>query len=199
MFQTNSTIAYPGTAPRTAEHSDARMGIQRREDEPQRRQGGKKRRDEGTLTNDEASVSVAALQMFLTNLLQANETRQEIDIAMEANAASMTQDTTIRTSAAPANFASPSARAARAYASASRTARRTPAMESALITQENPLAASARPRLSALEREQIAVLQENLAALTTLGVHDLTIQRSDTFLGSLAGSAQAALDEARGL
>lgn len=195
MFQTTGTI-YPNAAPRTAEQGDTRMALQRREDD-QRRQGGGKRRHQGTLTNDEAHVSVEALQIFLTNLVRASEARQERDLAMSAQGI-IVEDATLKTGAA-ANFASPSAQAARAYASASRTAgRRLPSMESAVITQENPLAQAGKPRLTAQEKQQIEALQENLAALSALGVHDLTIERGETFLGSLAGSAEAALAAARG-
>lgn len=193
MFQTTGTTHLNQTA-RMAEQGDARMALQRREDDDRRRGGRGRKDDDGTLANDEASVSVEALQVFLANLLRAHDTWQQRDIAASA---APVQETIIKVEN-KTNQATPSARAARAYASASRTARRTPAMESAIVTQENPLAAAGRSRLTGQEKQQISAIQENLAALVEHGVTEMTIQRGDTFLGSLSASAEEALVLAQG-
>lgn len=196
MLQTTTQI--PATPARQAEQGDTRMALQRREEEEGRKRNPRQRGGRDELRNDEASVSIEALQLFLDNLLRSNDTRQDRDAGIAA-AAQPVQETLLQPSQPRANFASPSAQAARAYASASRTSRRVPAMESAVVMPENPLSAIARPRLSAPEKELIAGLQENLAALTVRGVRDLSIQRGETFLGSLASSARLALDQTASL
>lgn len=188
MLQTTTQL--PGQSARQTEHSDARMALQRREEEEARRRQKQRAKIEA-LRNDEASVSIEGLLLFLDNLLRSNEIRQDRDSA-QVRAPNPPEFQ-------PANFASPSAQAARAYASAGRSSRRVPAMDSAIITQENPLGALSRPRLSASEKELIAGLQENLAVLMARGVRDLSIQRDETFLGSLARSARLALDQTESL
>ncbi|MCD8493935.1 MAG: hypothetical protein LRY39_00605 [Alphaproteobacteria bacterium] len=178
--------------PRQAEQGDARMALQRRQEEQGRRNPRQQsRRNE--LRNDEASVSIEALQMFLETLLRSHEAKQEHDNAASAQDGSSVSQPAVRRP----NYASPSAQAARAYASASsRTgARRAPAMESAVVLQNKPLAQQGRTRLTPAEREQVSTIKENLAALTARGIEYLSIQRGESFLGSLAQSAELALHQ----
>ncbi|MCD8497525.1 MAG: hypothetical protein LRZ85_05255, partial [Alphaproteobacteria bacterium] len=189
MFQATTPQTPGQTAARHAEAGDARMTLRRREEE-NRRGGSQQRRTKNNLQNDEASVSVEALEVFLENLLRADTARQ--DNAKAINSAAPSE--TILKTAIPANAASPSALAAKAYANASRTARRRvmaePDMETAIITP----ASAPRPRLNTTEKAQIAVIKENLAALSQLGVQNLSIQRGETFLISLVDSTQKALN-----
>lgn len=188
MFQ--SIAQQPQTASRHAEQGDARMALQRREEDEGRRKGSRGRRSKEVLSNDDTSVSVESLKVFVDNLLRAHESRAEREAALIA---AEPQDTLIKT-APKANIASPSALAAKAYASASRTARRTPAMETAhVIPAQNPMATSGT-RLSASERSEIAKIQGNLSLMMERGIETLTIQRGETFLGSLLQSSEAALN-----
>lgn len=197
MFQTQAPHATPNL-PRQAEQGDARMALQRRGDEPGRRQNGQRGAGRGEIRNDETSVSIAGLQAFVETLLRTHDGGQERDVAglSDAMKASAAQPQAPKRP----NYASPSAQAARAYASASsHTLRRTPPMESALIVQNTPSALQNRPRLNAAEREQALRIKENLAVLTVRGLQYLAIQRGDTFLGSLLESTELALAQTASL
>lgn len=186
MFQT--IAQQPQATARHAEQGDARMVLQRREEEEGRRRQQKDRGNKDVLSNDEASVSVESLKVFVDNLLRAHESRTERETALMGQAL---QETLIKTSP-KANSAMPSAIAAKAYASASRTARRVPAMETAVVNPAPQPAGAAR--LSASEKAEITKIQENLAQLMERGVETLAIQRGETFLGSLLQSSENALN-----
>lgn len=190
MLQTNATPA-PQTAARMAEHGDTRMALQRREDEG-RRQQGRARKEQDSLLNDETHVSVEALSLFIDNLLLRHDPSEAL------GAPGGTQPVIIRQQTEAANYASPAAVAARAYASASRTqgkraAQPVPAMEEAIIMQGATAARKAAPSLSGLEKDQIAAIRENIALLKIRKVEELSIQRGETFLSSILESTARVL------
>lgn len=191
MLQTAHSAHTIQTLPRQAEHGDTRMALQRREEESGHRQSPRKKAGKDVLSNDEANVSLEALGVFLENLIRAHETRAERDAAVIASGT----QATILTPPARTNAAMPSAIAARAYANASRTiSRHEPAMETAIVTPAKPLAATAQTRLSTAERGQIDQIRENIALLTQRGIENLSIQRGETFLGSILEATRTALE-----
>jgi hypothetical protein len=162
---------------RQTENADTRLGIRRDEkNDPGTRKEGKEKDDEpSALWEDVTTVSIPALQAFLTGLVPTG--------GIDAGHA----DISISTAAQQASSSVPvsdAARAAQAY-------RSTPGGTQAPAAP--PPTPASNVKLSPDEEKTIFRLIADLAVLSSRGVTDLRIYKSDSFLQSLVDAVQAAL------
>jgi hypothetical protein len=167
------------TRPREAESTDTRQGIRRHEtDQEQRKKGEREEKPEAFDTDDSATVTIDALRVFLENFLKSIETQKtdggkfRADISPQAEKDSPAQNT------APVNVQA--AAAAGAY---QHVAQKVDKTASPTMSDEN-----AAPILGAADVRTIHQLLADLKPLSERGIEYLTIERSDSFLGSLVAA-----------
>ena len=161
--------------PRQAENADTRQDIRRHDPEQEQR-----RKKEGSAQDspfadmqDDATVSIEALRLFLENFLKGlqNENATENTGAQYA----------MPSAALAAPIPVQNAQAINAYQSGALTAAK-PAPTPAAAPIENAEPAAS---LSSDEIRTIYKLMDDLQDLSERGIHYLHIERSDTFLHSL--------------
>jgi hypothetical protein len=174
--------------PRRTESTDTRLGI-RHHDPDQGSHGKRNRKTEprpGFETDDSTTITVEALRIFLENFLRVIE--NEKDAARPKNLNSniaVLYPVENRNSSSITSRDSQAARAVNAYQhTAHNTAQKIPAAP-------DP-AEEAPSLLTAPDIDTIHKLIKDLGPLTTRGIEYITIERSDTFLGSLAAAVEKA-------
>jgi hypothetical protein len=183
---TNSGTPYDRRI-RQAEHADTRLGI-RRHDPDQNRKGHQDEspRSEGFLYEDNASVSVEALIVFLQSLT-GDGLAERTDRAPAApgldNAAPQTVSSS-QNRPAQDRPTGRSAHAAQAYAQTARAGALAPPIQNS--------AAASLPGLTESDLHSIHRLIGELKSLAQAGVEFLTIEREESFLQSLSSAAQKA-------
>lgn len=159
--------------PRQAENADTRLGIRRHDPEQEQKRKNENRDPSGGFADmqDDTTVSIAALRVFLENFLLSQQP--------EENAGNESPTELVMPSPGQvAPVAARNSQALNAYQAGARTA----AKPSAPV--EAP-AQPAAPQLESHEIRSIHKLLEDLAGLSERGVEFLRIERSDTFLHSL--------------
>lgn len=179
MFSTLGNIF--SIKPRQAESTDARLGIRRHE--PEQEQGRKKQKTEDSDTffnaEDEATVSIEALRIFLENFLKSQqEPEKTATPASQAPAAEIPGQ-------AP-HISGEASQAASAYQTTAQSNKKY--MPPVATTEES----AQGPLLQAHEIRTIHVLLNDLADLSTKNIEYLRIERSDSFLNSLVAAVQKA-------
>ena len=171
--------------PREAEHADARLDINRQNpDEQQKKNKGEKPERDAFFAEDNTTVSVEALQMFLQNFLKSLETQEK---------PGRTMPTMRAPDEAPANDLPPpsnkAAQAISAYTAQDRS-HSAPSVDSA----ENMREAAENMGLKPEEIRTIHALLADLKILSQRGATYITIERSDSFLRSLSDAVYKALN-----
>ena len=177
MFSTLGNIF--SIKPRQAESTDTRLGIRRHE--PEQEQGRKKQKaDEGTEffnTEDEATVSIEALKIFLENFLKS---QQEPEKTARPVSQAATAETPVQTSHASGE----ASQAANAYQATAQTNKKSAPPTAS--TEESPQG----PTLQAHEIRTIHTLLNDLSELSARNIEYLRIERSDSFLNSLVAAVE---------
>lgn len=179
-------INAPPPVQRQTEHGDARMELQRREFDDDRR--GKKRKSPAEFDDlqDDMFVSVQALALFLENFLKSVTEKPKKSFDAASDPAIKTEDQ--KAPAAPQNTAMPNARAAKAY---QQTAQQSSGnlLDTADHGAETHIGET-------LDTEDIRLIHSILSDLKTLenqGVENLHIIRGESFLQSILSATKTAL------
>lgn len=162
------------TAFRQAEASDARLEIRRDEKQEQgRREEREEEEDSGFLWEDKTTVSVESLKAFLIAFLREKG-------APETDRAAVSAAQTAESAPAQKPLSTVATRAVKAYTALSPQTP-PPPPEPEDTAPGIPLA----DLLESGELRTMHVLIRELDGLAARGVHDLTIEKADTFLNAL--------------
>jgi hypothetical protein len=180
------------TRPREAESADARLEIRRHDPEHERRKPKKHDRNEAQIFGDDdiATVSVAALSVFLSNFLDqaiaqhntAEASGERIDVPNTA--ATPQTERPERPGPRPAR-SEQAARAMNAYGTTAHATEKAAA-------QQPPHQTNSESALSAEDTRTIHVLLRDLQILSENKIEFLTIERSGSFLQSLVHAVEKA-------
>ncbi len=166
---------------RQAESADTKLGIRRDEKNDENQRKNKKEKDDepAALWEDVTVVSVPALQAFLSGLVPSGSGSDSVHAEISISATAQ--------QASPSAPVSDAARAAQAY-------RSTPGgAQPPVPSPATPAVSAGGVKLSAEEEKTIFRLIADLALLSSRGVTNLEIRKSDSFLQSLVDAVKAAL------
>lgn len=177
------------TTLRQAEQADTRLQIRREEkDDPGKKQDPEEQSEEtGGLWEDSTEVSVGALRTFLIEFLKGRG--ENVPEETSQNSENMSISNILETKSSPA--ATPAARAARAYSSVQNQTYSAPP---APVAPPEPPAEDVDlvSLLEADELRTIHVLIRELDQLAGKGVHNLVIEKADSFLQALVEAVRLA-------
>ncbi len=177
--------------PRQAEHTDTRQGIQRHDPEFERRRRSKESQEESDFTQDNATVSVEALRLFLENFVKnANEDGSEhvtptTDSFMEEEPKDpldfkIQTEMTLGDNARADKQSSTAAHAASRYQNTAETTEKNTVLLETTDSAEGPPL-----DLSAADIRTIHILIDDLKSLSEAKIEYLNIERANSFLESL--------------
>ncbi len=174
------------TRSRQAEHADTRLDIRRHDpdQEGRRKKDDAQKENSGFETDDNATVTVEALRIFLENFLvslqpQKSDGGQKI-VAPQNHAPE---------SAARTHTDGEASRAAGVYQHVAQKVDRTTPPPAATHTHDDT---PPPVELAAADIRTIHQLLADLKPLTDRGIEYLVIERSDSFLGSLVAAVEKA-------
>lgn len=176
---------------RQAESNDTRQAIPHDERDQRRKKKEEERPKEqhSDFWEDNTSVSVGALRIFLIDFLKTMP--GATDTAARAAPQTAADDHIEATSQNPAQPQSANARAAEAYQSTARHVHEATTMPKPPADKEKPNNEPTADKLQSKEIRDIHTLISELEDLNRRGVHDLHIERADSFLESLKNAVQA--------
>lgn len=178
--------------PRQAEQTDTRQGIQRHDPEYERRRKDKEPPKEDSFNQDNATVSVAALRVFLENFVKTSA-KENAETPTTAEQLFEDEQKTASDFTAEAETQAPSSEDTRAHKNSPAAAHAASSYQNAADANEKSSVlfettdATSGPSLdlSAADIRTIYALIEDLKTLSEANVEYLNIERADSFLESL--------------
>lgn len=180
------------TQPRQAEQSDTRQDIQRHDPEFERRKKKKHHEDEDLFPEDGATVSVQALRVFLENFLKSlseeqqnipgpntqDENQAELDLGLEAPPISKQSHPESQVQ----HVSGQAAYAANTYQHIASAGQKRSILEQTGVSGVPPI------HLDASEVRTIHAILDDLKIAEERNVEYIRIERSESFLGSIAAA-----------
>lgn len=178
------------TRPRQAEHTDTRLGIRRHEPEQEgrRKKDGEQKENPGFETDDNATVTIEALRVFLENFLVSLQPQKSDGKTGGGQKITAPQNHTPESSPGRPHPDGEAAKAAGVYQHVAQKVDRTAPSATAHTQDETPPPVE----LAAADVRAIHQLLADLKPLGARGVEYLVIERSDSFLGSLIAAVEKA-------
>jgi len=177
------------TAPRQAEHTDTRQGIQRHDPDYERPRKDKNPKEEDDFTQDGAIVSVSALLVFLENFIKngadENVQRSTKSDNLNPTVQSTALDFKIQTELDLGKNENKTKSGAAAYAASSYQNAAHTNEKSAVLLETTDTAGGPSLDLSAADIRTIHALIEDLKTLNAANIEYLKIERAASFLESL--------------